>query len=102
LIIYSRSFLPASDLILPQLVGDAARIAALSLQYYFMSRRRVLVVINLELMQGVALYVFYLVLAPSYGAMAPVYGHLLASTLVLSIALGILGMAKGPVSLLQP
>src|SRR5262249_29431348 len=42
LIIYSRSFLPASDLVLPQLVGDAARIAALSLQYYFMSRKRVL------------------------------------------------------------
>jgi antigen flippase len=102
LIIYSRSFLPASDLVLPQLVGDAARIAALSLQYYFMSRRRVLVVITLELMQGVALYVFYLVLAPSYGAMAPVYSHVVASVLVLSIALGMLRIAKGPVSFLQP
>ena len=103
LIIYSRSFLPASDLILPQLVGDAARIAALSLQYYFMSRRRVLVIIALELMQGFALYVFYLVLAPSYGAMAPVYSHVIASALVLSIALGMVRVAKSPVnSLLQP
>jgi O-antigen/teichoic acid export membrane protein len=101
LIIYSRSFLPASDLVLPQLVGDAARIAVLSLQYYFMSRRRVLVVITLELMQGSALYVFYLVLAPSYGAMAPVYSHVVASALVLSIALGMLRIAKSPVSLLQ-
>jgi O-antigen/teichoic acid export membrane protein len=102
LIIYSRSFLPASDLVLPQLVGDAARIAALSLQYYFMSRKRVLVVITLELMQGSALYVFYLVLAPSYGAMAPVYSHVVASALVLSIALGMLRVVKDPVSLLQP
>jgi len=102
LIIYSRSFLPASDLVLPQLVGDAARIAALSLQYYFMSRKRVFVVITLELMQGGALYVFYLVLAPSYGAMAPVYSHVVASALVLSIALGMLRIAKRPVSLLQP
>jgi O-antigen/teichoic acid export membrane protein len=102
LIVYSRSFLPASDLVLPQLVGDTARIATLLLQYYFMSRSRVLVVIALELVQGVALYVFYLVLAPSYGFVAPVYSHVVASALVLSIVLGMLRIAKGPVNLLQP
>jgi PST family polysaccharide transporter len=97
LIIYSQTFSPASDLVLPQLIGDGARIGTLLLQYYFMSRERVLIVMTLEVMQGIALYAFYLIFAASYGAMAPVYSHVAASGLMLSIAIGILRIAKDPV-----
>jgi PST family polysaccharide transporter len=96
LIVYSRTFLPAADLVLPQLTGDTLRIAALLPYYYFMSRQRVLIIIALDLMQGIALYVFYLVLAPSYGVMAPVYGHVL--TCALTIILGLLPIAMGRVN----
>jgi O-antigen/teichoic acid export membrane protein len=100
LIVYSRHFLPASDLVLPQLVGDAARIATLLLQYYFMSRERVLIVMALELMQGISLYTFYLMFAPSYGGAAPVYSHVAASLIMLSIATGVLrlGFVKSATS----
>ena len=99
LIIYSQTFSPASDLVLPQLVGDGARIGTLLLQYYFMSRERFLIVMTLELMQGIALYSFYLIFAASYGAMAPVYSHVVTSGLMLSIAVGMLRIVKDPVDL---
>ena len=73
LIIYSEQFLAASNLVLPQLVGDTLKAATLLLYYYFMSRGRVLIVFVAELALGVALYALYLVLVPSYGTIAPVY-----------------------------
>jgi PST family polysaccharide transporter len=94
LIVYSRTFLPASDLVLPQLIGDAARIAILLSQYYLLSRKSVPFVITLELMQGATLFALYLILAPSQGAMAPVYSHVVTSALVLLIALGMLRISK--------
>ena len=94
LLVYSREFLPASYLVLPQLVGDTLRVAALLPHYYFMSRGRVLIVFVSELTQGVALYVLYLALAPSYGALAPVYGHIGTYAFLLVFMLGLLHIAK--------
>jgi PST family polysaccharide transporter len=96
LIVYSRSFLPASDLVLPQLFGDALKITGLLLNYYFISQRRILVVITLELTQGVGLYIFYRLFA-TYGAVAPVFGHVASSALTLALALGMLQITKRPV-----
>src|SRR5262249_4027575 len=73
LIVYSRQFLPGSDLVLPQLTGDTLKVAALLLHYYFMSRGRVTIVFASELIQGGSLYLFYLGFAPAAGLSAPVY-----------------------------
>ena len=94
LIVYSGAFLPAENLVLPQLTGDMLRVAALLPYYYFMSRRRILMIIALDLMQGFGLYVFYFLLAPSYGTMAPVYGHILTCALMLTIGLWSIAMSR--------
>jgi O-antigen/teichoic acid export membrane protein len=92
--IYSKAFLPATDLVLQQLTGDAMRIAALLLYYYFMSRNCILILIVLDVTQCVALYVSYLLLVPFYGMEAPVYGHILTSLLVLVLALSLMTIRR--------
>jgi O-antigen/teichoic acid export membrane protein len=98
LIVYSEQFLAASDFVLPQLVGDTFKVATLLLYYYFMSRGRVLIVFVSELTLGGALYVLYLVLAPSYGAIAPIYAYAAAYAALLLVMLGLLQVAKGRAS----
>ena len=90
LIIYSEQFLAASDLMLPQLVGDTIKVSTLLLYYYFMSRGRVLIVFFAELVLGVALIALYLVMVPSYGMTAPIYAYAVACSAVLLIMLGLL------------
>ena len=94
LIIYSEQFLAASNLVLPQLVGDTLKAATLLLYYYFMSRGRVLVVFVAELALGVALYALYLVLVPSYGTIAPVYAFAAAYAAVFLVMLGLLAKER--------
>lgn len=94
LIIYSKQFLTAADLILPQLVGDTLKAATLLLYYYFMSRGRVLVVFVSELILGIAIYVLYLVLVPSHGAIAPIYAYATAYAGALFLMTGLLLVAK--------
>ena len=88
-LVYSQQFQPASDLMLPQIVGDMLKIAVLLLHYYFMSRGRVAIVLLSEVMQGSLLYGFYRVLI-SNGALAPVYSHVLTYSSMLILMLGIL------------
>ena len=90
LIIYSEQFLAASNLMLPQLVGDTIKVSTLLLYYYFMSRGRVLIVFFAELVLGVALIALYLVMVPSYGMTAPIYAYAVACSAVLVIMLGLL------------
>jgi O-antigen/teichoic acid export membrane protein len=90
LVIYSEKFLAAASLFLPQLVGDTFKVGTLLLYYYFMSRGRVLIVFVLELALGVTLYVLYLILAPSYGAFAPIYAYAAAYAGVLLVTTGFL------------
>jgi len=94
LIIYSKQFLAAADLILPQLVGDTLKAATLLLYYYFMSRGRVLVVFISELVLGIAIYVLYLLLVPSHGAIAPIYAYSAAYAGALFLMTGLLLVAK--------
>jgi PST family polysaccharide transporter len=88
-IVYSRRFQPATDLVLPQVVGDLLKITFLLMHYYFMSRGRVLIILASELMQGASLYGFYRMIASS-GALAPVYSHVLTYSLLLILMLGTL------------
>jgi PST family polysaccharide transporter len=88
-IVYSPQFQPASNLVLPQIVGDMLKIAVLLVHYYFMSRGRVAIILVSELMQGILLYGFYRVLV-STGGLAPVYSHVLTYSLLLILMLGIL------------
>jgi O-antigen/teichoic acid export membrane protein len=94
LIIYSEQFLAASNLVLPQLVGDTLKAATLLLYYYFMSRGRVLIVFVAELTLGVALYALYLVLVPSYATIAPVYAFAAAYGAVFLVMLGLLAKER--------
>jgi O-antigen/teichoic acid export membrane protein len=93
--VYSRQFQPASELVLPQVVGDMLKITALLLHYYFMSRGRVAIILISELMQGVLLYGFYRVFAQN-GGLAPVYSHVATYSLLLILMLGLLYSARNP------
>jgi O-antigen/teichoic acid export membrane protein len=93
-IIYSEQFLNASSLVLPQLVGDALKLATLLLYYYFLSRGRALTVFICELALGVALYGLYLGLVPSHGAAAPIYAFAAAYAAVLLVMIGLLCVAQ--------
>jgi PST family polysaccharide transporter len=75
LAVYSKQFLIASNLVLPQLVGDSLKVTFLLLQYYFMSRQQMFVIFISELILGLALYTLYLVLAPAYAIVAPIYAY---------------------------
>jgi hypothetical protein len=66
----------------------------LLLYYYFMSRGRVLIVFIAELALGVSLYLLYLLLAPTYGTIAPIYAYALAYAALLFIMIGVLPIAE--------
>jgi O-antigen/teichoic acid export membrane protein len=93
-IIYSEQFLIASSLVLPQLIGDILKAATLLLYYYVMSRGRVLIVFLAELALGIALYVLYLVLVPSYEALAPIYAYAAAYAVVLFVMIVLLLVSR--------
>jgi hypothetical protein len=88
--IFSEQFLPASDFILPQLTGDVLRVAGLSLSYYFIAQGRLALASCSEVGRGVALYVFYLMLAGPCGAAAPLYAHVATYAVFLAVMLGLL------------
>jgi O-antigen/teichoic acid export membrane protein len=94
LIIYSEEFLTASNLILPQLLGDTFKAATLLLYYYFMSRGRVLIVFVSELALGTVIYVLYLIMVPSHGVIAPIYAYTAAYAGALLLMTGILLVTK--------
>ena len=94
LIIYSEKFLNASNLVLPQLIGDTLKVATLLLYYYFMSRGRVLVVFVCELALGITLYALYLVLVPAYGAAAPIYAFAAAYDGALVVMIALLALVR--------
>ncbi len=88
--IFSEQFLPASDFILPQLMGDVLRVAGLSLSYYFIAQGRLAIASCSEVGRGVALYVFYLMFAAPCGAAAPLYAHVATYAVFLAVMLGLL------------
>jgi O-antigen/teichoic acid export membrane protein len=94
-IVYSEQFLIASNLVLPQLLGDSLKVAFLLLLYYFISREQMFIIFVSQLILGVTLYTLYVVLAPSYGAIAPIYAHAAGHAALLLIMIALLHIAKG-------
>jgi enterobacterial common antigen flippase len=94
LIIYSEEFLTASSLILPQLAGDILKAATLLVYYYFMSRGRVFIVFVSELALGIAIYLLYLIMVPSYGATAPIYAYTASYAVAFLFMTGLLLVVK--------
>jgi PST family polysaccharide transporter len=94
LIVYSEQFLKASSLVLPQLVGDALKVATLLVYFYFISRGRVLIVFVCELALGITLYAVYLLIVPTYGPSAPIYAFAAAYAGLFAVMAGLLCFAK--------
>jgi PST family polysaccharide transporter len=94
LTVYAEEFLIASNLVLPQLVGDSLKVAFLMLQYYFISREQVFIIFVSELMLGLALYALYLVLAPLYGAIAPIYAYAAVYGALLLVMIALLPVTR--------
>lgn len=85
---YSAEFLPAVAYIAPQLGADFAKVLAWILVYWFVAAGILSAQPAAEILQAVCFVVFYWLLWPLQGAMAPVYSHLL-SCVVLLIAVGL-------------
>jgi O-antigen/teichoic acid export membrane protein len=84
---YSAEFLPATVYLVPQLVGDFAKVGAWVLVYRFIAVGQLWVQTAAEIFQGVGVVAFYFLLWPSQKAFAPVLSHLL-SCIGLLAALG--------------
>jgi polysaccharide transporter, PST family len=95
LAVYSKQFLVASDLVLPQLIGDSLKVTFLLLQYYFISRQQTFVVFVSELILGLALYTLYLVLVPAYGVIAPIYAYAAVYAALVLLMIALLPVTKG-------
>ena len=91
---YSRDFLPAGAFVLPTLVADFLRIMTYLLLYVFVARGHVAILAVLGVFQGVAIYLLYLVLFPSVGAMAAVYNSIGAAAVML-VAMLVLSVYSG-------
>jgi O-antigen/teichoic acid export membrane protein len=95
LAVYSKQFLIASHLVLPQLVGDSLKVTFLLLQYYFMSRQQMFVIFVSELILGLALYTLYLVLVPAYGIVAPIHAYAGVYAALALALIALLAVTKG-------
>jgi O-antigen/teichoic acid export membrane protein len=74
-LIFSDEFLPMTDYFLPQMVGDIFRTVASAISIIFMARGAVRVSILFEFAQGMFIFIAFTVLRDGFGAMAPVYAH---------------------------
>jgi O-antigen/teichoic acid export membrane protein len=94
MVVYSTQFMIASNLVLPQLVGDTLKVTFLLLQYYFMSRQQMFVIFVSELILGLALYALYLMLVPAYGVIAPIYAYAVVYAALVLVLIALLPVAK--------
>ncbi|SDC22122.1 polysaccharide transporter, PST family [Cupriavidus sp. YR651] len=74
-LLYSAEFVGASGLLVPQLVGDAFRVVAVSISTLFMARGTIRVSLVYEILQGILLFVGTTLLVHHYGGSAPVYAY---------------------------
>lgn len=90
-LVFSDEFLPMTDYFLPQMVGDVFRTVASAISIIFMARGAVRVSILFEFAQGMFLFLAFMVLRDSFGAMAPVYAHVITYgllSILMAIGLG--------------
>ncbi|MGN8554363.1 UNVERIFIED_CONTAM: hypothetical protein OHV15_17435, partial [Microbacterium sp. SLM126] len=74
-LLYSAEFVGASTLLVPQLIGDAFRVVAVSISTLFMARGTVRVSLVYEILQGVLLFAGTALLVDHFGGRAPVYAY---------------------------
>jgi len=74
-LLYSAEFVGASGLLVPQLVGDAFRVVAVSISTLFMARGTVRASLVYEVLQGVLLFLGTTLLVHRFGGRAPVYAY---------------------------
>lgn len=90
-LVFSDEFLPMTDYFLPQMVGDIFRTVASAISIIFMARGAVRVSILFEFAQGMFLFLAFMVMRGSFGAMAPVYAHVITYgllSILMAIGLG--------------
>jgi O-antigen/teichoic acid export membrane protein len=90
-LVFSDEFLPMTDYFLPQMVGDIFRTVASAISIIFMARGAVRVSILFEFAQGMFLFLAFIVMRDSFGAMAPVYAHVITYgllSILMAIGLG--------------
>jgi O-antigen/teichoic acid export membrane protein len=85
---YSTEFLPAAVYLLPQLFADFGKVGAWILVYRFIAMDQLWVQPAAEMFQAFCMVVFYFILWPTLGNLAPVTGHLLSCS-ALIVALGL-------------
>ncbi|VVE81581.1 O-antigen translocase [Pandoraea sputorum] len=86
-LLFSRSFLPMTDLFLPQVLGDFIRICGSIIAYIFLARGWRRIAIASELLQAMVLLVGTWLLVGRVGIMAPIYAYCVSATLTLMLML---------------
>ncbi|MEN7526106.1 oligosaccharide flippase family protein [Cupriavidus sp. DL-D2] len=74
-LLYSAEFVGASNLLAPQLIGDAFRVVAVSISTLFMARGTVRVSLVYEILQGILLFAGTFLMVNHFGGSAPVYAY---------------------------
>lgn len=94
-LIFSKSFLPMTEYLIPQMVGDILRTIAAAISYVFLARGAVRVSLAFELAQGLLLALVFSLIVGAAGVMAPVYAHLITYLLLaLVMAAGLCAWVK--------
>jgi O-antigen/teichoic acid export membrane protein len=84
ILLFSDKYILMNELFLPQFIGDYLRIIFSIFVYVFLARGNRLLLILMELLQGIGLFVLaYALLSKQYGLMAPVYAHVLVYSFML-------------------
>lgn len=85
-LVFSESFKPVTDLLVPQMLGDLLRTVSAAISIFFLAVGRVRYSICHEMAQGVLFLLAYFVLSSSFGSVAPVYAHVVAYA-ILAVAM---------------
>ncbi|MEG0636075.1 MAG: oligosaccharide flippase family protein, partial [Pseudomonas sp.] len=94
-LVFSEAFLPMSEYLVPQMLGDILRTVAAAISYVFLARGAVRVAFAFELSQGIFLALVFSLIAAWAGSMAPVYAHLITYFLLaLAMAVGLFCWVK--------
>jgi O-antigen/teichoic acid export membrane protein len=83
-IVFSEAFLPMSDYLIPQMIGDLLRTVASAISFFFIAKGLVRVSIVYELAQGVGVALVFILIFNATGKMAPVYAHLVTYAVLLA------------------
>lgn len=87
-LLFASSFLPATELVLPQLLGDLFRVAAVSLSVAMMARAEPAASMAFEASQGILAFGLTVLFIDSHGQAAPVLAYVVTYA-ILFVALAV-------------